>query len=368
MEGGRIEGGLIADWYPGCSALELIYIAGNPDGRGKGTGSGLLKEGLRLIKEAILAEENGKVRNVTIRMPELYCYTSEGITHYRSCLNRTLTADISLSVTFPATYGKAVVHMSITPAKDTFFNDLDVIKLIKPHGSHQENYMTSSAPLYVLEGSQKSLTDTEFLQRVIGGRNFVRIPEGVTQVDTQLLEIINDGDEDSETDSYDDFYSRFITDSNGKPEDKVKNSMTNRLLCGLILGIFDYKRMDVAEIIDTVRPIAVKRDSFMVLCRGHLIKFEEISEEEIIQTGCRQRNMTKRDENLVEKIGILKARDMSSSDIIIELVLGALAIFEIIGVLDNIVTGEENFPVTAMIILGVIFVIEAIRWIKARIS
>lgn len=619
MEGGRIEGGLVADWYPECSALELIYIAVNPDSRGKGTGSALLKNGLLLIKEAILAEENGRVgnvflevdrplrsarkkeinpvsrvafwekqgarhvpiqytqpplsagkspatnlmlmtlptgegasceevnaealkhflkefyrwldapadsihlasmlqeiddmsedtgvvrteslfereeesarikdivltshfefnhkgmevpevcfnfnsfecdlmnyshqidrpfktvffgkyRNVTIRMPELYCYTSEGITHYRSCLNRTLTADISLSVTFPATYGKAVAHMSITPAKDTFFNDLDVIKLIKPHGSHQENYMTSSAPLYVLEGSQKALTDTEFLQSAIGGRNFVRIPEGLTQVDTHLLEIINDGDEDSKTDSYDDFYSRFITDSNGKPEDKVKNSMTNKLLCGLILGIFDYKRMDVAEIIDTVRPIVVKRDSFMVLCRGHLIKFEEISEEEkemlskilispyilipsamlainglvlkqsedmvdkafrrvlnpfstksgraetllnneyienlfqypseqeIIQTGCRQRNMTKRDENLVEKIGILKARDMSSSDIIIELVLGALAIFEIIGVLDNIVKGEEEFPLAALIILGVILIIEAIRWTKARIS
>jgi hypothetical protein len=198
--------------------------------------------------------------------------------------------------------------------------------------------------------------------------------------------------------------------------------------------------MDVAEIIDTVRPIVVKRDSFMTLCRGHLIKFEEISEDEaemlskilispyilipsamlalnglvlkqsedmvdkafksalnpfstksgraetllnneyienlfqypseqeIIQTGCRQRNMTKRDKNLIEKIGILKARDLSSSDIIIELVLAAIAVFQAIGIISNFINGKENFPLTGMLILAAILTFEIIRWTKARIS
>jgi hypothetical protein len=382
----------------------------------------------------------GMYRNVTVTMPELYCYTSEGITNYRKSLNKTVKADISLSVTFPSTYKKAVAHMSITPAAGTSFNDLDIIKFIKPHGSHQENYMASSELIYTLEGSKETLTDTELLQKVIGGKNYSRIPEGVTQVDTLRLKITETDDVDCEKDSFDDFYSRFITDSNGKPEDKVKKSMTNKLLCGLILGIFDYKRMDVAEIIDTVRPIVVKRDSFMTLCRGHLIKFEEISEDEaemlskilispyilipsamlalnglvlkqsedmvdkafksalnpfstksgraetllnneyienlfqypseqeIIQTGCRQRNMTKRDKNLIEKIGILKARDLSSSDIIIELVLAAIAVFQAIGIISNFINGKENFPLTGMLILAAILTFEIIRWTKARIS
>lgn len=622
MEKGIIQGGLVADWYPGCNALELIYIAVSPDSRGKGIGSGLLKEGIRLIKDTIREEEGGKIenvfleverplrnardkeinpvsrvafwekqgarhipiqytqpplsqgkapatnlmllsfpaekgnscdkldagklmvflkefykwldapadsiyltsmiqeindisegeegkktvntvplfhqekasaetdgivltshyafshkgmdipeicfnfnsfecdlmnyshqidrpfktiffgmyRNVTVRMPELYCYTSEGITNYRKSLNKTVKADISLSVTFPSTYSKAVAHMSITPAAGTSFNDLDIIKFIKPHGSHQENYMASSEILYALEGSEETLTDIELLQKVIGGKNYARIPEGVTQVDTLRLKITDTDDADCEKDSYDDFYSRFITDSDGKPEDKVKKSMTNKLLCGLILGIFDYKRMDVAEIIDTVRPIVVKRDSFMTLCRGHLIKFEELSEEEydmlskvlispyilipsamlalnglvlrqsedlvdkafrsalnpfstksgraetllnneyienlfqyhseqeIIQTGCKQRTMTKRDENLVEKISILKARDLRSSDIMIELVLAVIAVLQVIGIINSIVKGNENIPIAGIVILAVLLSFEIIRLIKARIS
>lgn len=622
MEEGVIQGGLIADWYPGCNALELIYIAVSPDSRGKGVGSGLLKEGIRLIKDTVRKEEGGKIenifleverplrnargkeinpvsrvafwekqgarhipiqytqpplsqgkapatnlmllsfpaeegkscdkldagklmvflkefyrwldapadsiyltsmiqeindisegeegektvnttplfhqekasaetdgivltshfafnhkgmdvpevcfnfnsfecdlmnyshqidrpfktiffgmyRNVTVTMPELYCYTSEGITNYRKSLNKTVKADISLSVTFPSTYSKAVAHMSITPAAGTSFNDLDIIKFIKPHGSHQENYMASSEILYALEGSEETLTDIELLQKVIGGKNYARIPEGVTQVDTLRLKITDTDDADCEKDSYDDFYSRFITDSDGKPEDKVKKSMTNKLLCGLILGIFDYKRMDVAEIIDTVRPIVVKRDSFMTLCRGHLIKFEEISEDEaemlskilispyilipsamlalnglvlkqsedmvdkafrsalnpfstksgraetllnneyienlfqyhseqeIIQTGCKQRTMTKRDENLVEKINILKARDLRSSDIMIELVLAVIAVLQVIGIINSIVKGNENIPIAGIVILAVLLSFEIIRLIKARIS
>ena len=52
--------------------------------------------------------------------------------------------------------------------------------------------------------------------------------------------------------------------------------------CGLILGIFDFMRMNSAEISDTIKPIAVRRDSFIVLCRGHLmkVKFDESTEDQ----------------------------------------------------------------------------------------
>jgi hypothetical protein len=78
--------------------------------------------------------------------------------------------------------------------------------------------------------------------------------------------------------------------------------------------------------------------------------------------------MTKRDKNLIEKIGILKARDLCSSDIIIELVLAAIAVFQAIGIISNFINGKENFPLTGMLILAAILTFEIIRWTKARIS
>lgn len=56
----------------------------------------------------------------------------------------------------------------------------------------------------------------------------------------------------------------------------------NMAFCGLILGIFDFMRMNSAEISDTIKPIAVRRDSFIVLCRGHLmkVKFDESTEDQ----------------------------------------------------------------------------------------
>ena len=56
----------------------------------------------------------------------------------------------------------------------------------------------------------------------------------------------------------------------------------NKAFCGLMLGIFDFMRMNSAEISDTIKPIAERRDSFIVICRGHLmkVKFDETSEDQ----------------------------------------------------------------------------------------
>jgi hypothetical protein len=49
-------------------------------------------------------------------------------------------------------------------------------------------------------------------------------------------------------------------------------------LCGIILGIFDFNRMDDDEIFDTIQPIVQSDSSFMVLCRGTLFKISEVDE------------------------------------------------------------------------------------------
>ena len=43
-------------------------------------------------------------------------------------------------------------------------------------------------------------------------------------------------------------------------------------MCGIILGIFDFDRMDEEEIYDTIIPIIPHNQSFVVLCRGNLLK------------------------------------------------------------------------------------------------
>lgn len=49
-------------------------------------------------------------------------------------------------------------------------------------------------------------------------------------------------------------------------------------MCGIILGIFDFNRMDEDEIFDTIQPIVQSDSSFIVLCRGALFKISEVDE------------------------------------------------------------------------------------------
>ena len=68
-----------------------------------------------------------------------------------------------------------------------------------------------------------------------------------------------------------------------------KKGMTEFLnaMCGITLGIFDFKRMDADEFIDTIRPFNSGEESFMVLNRGLLMEFwqGEISRNTTYTTG-----------------------------------------------------------------------------------
>ena len=63
--------------------------------------------------------------------------------------------------------------------------------------------------------------------------------------------------------------------------DGVPNaSMWNRTLCGILLGIFDFERMNKPEIYDTIQPMVVRDNSFFLLSRGHLMKLSLQKEDE----------------------------------------------------------------------------------------
>ena len=211
------------------------------------------------------------LKNVEIQMPAFYCYTSEGITNYRLSLNTELKANISISMSIAADKDiHPIAHVTILPCEEETFNNLDYIKLITNFGSKQEQYKASSPILF--KYNERYLTFEELLKKILKmeENDIVKIVgEGATQFDITGIQPFEDGEyEEGDFDVDDFFTTRF------EPDGEIKNSLVNRMLCGLILGIFDYNRMNEAEIEDTIRPIVKASDSFFVACRGHIFKIE----------------------------------------------------------------------------------------------
>src|SRR5690606_572517 len=81
--------------------------------------------------------------------------------------------------------------------------------------------------------------------------------------------------------NFDDFFKIFRNKNKSEIEnDSLKQF--SKTLCGIILGIFDFNRMDYDEIFDTIQPIVQAASSFIVLCRGTLFKISE--EDEIMES------------------------------------------------------------------------------------
>ena len=207
-------------------------------------------------------------KDVQLQMPACYFYTSEGIRHFRVSANKTLSADVSISISCPADpdYNNSVVHVTIRPSKEAFSN-LDIIKLIKPFGSKQEEYCPNSEVMFKI-GKNKPCTYGELLKMTLGDdAKFAMTGEGVSQFDISSVVVENK----PEPEEY------FAGIPTGK---SIDDSLFNKVVCGLILGIFDYERMNSAEVEDTVRPVVTASDSFIVLSRGHLFKLEAMDDDD----------------------------------------------------------------------------------------
>ena len=353
------------------------------------------------------------LKGITIQMPSFYGYTSEGVTNYRLSLNTELKADISISISIAADKDiHPIAHVTILPCEEETFNNLDYLKFITNFGSKQEQYKASSPIKFKYE--EQYLTYEELLEKIlkmdVPGKIEI-IGEGATQFDITGIEPCEDREyEEGDFDIDDFFTTRF------EPEGEIKNSLINRMLCGLILGIFDYNRMNEAEIEDTIRPIVKASDSFFVACRGHIFKievaenatlafnglalqeceeliqdaaqhrfspnlisiiqraevvlsveyiediFQYNSEIEIVREGKRQRCMDIRYSKLNRQIEIIKKRTHKSSDIIMEALLAILAIF---GVIEAFSKGLEWNAFFVLMIVGLL-AMEFFRWYKVR--
>lgn len=223
----------------------------------------------------------GSYRNVELVMPRYYSYSSEGITHIRltgeknADGSRKVCADVAVSLSYKTDkdeHGMAdcIISMAISPAGNALFSDLDVIRLNQQFGSTQESYQASSEICMCYNGELYSLED--FLSSVVLGNkthsDLRPLRSGLCRVDVgnNSLSVcathVNVGS------------------SLGFCDNIIKNKAINKLICGIALGIFDFNRMNIPEIMDTVRPFNETEDSFMIMSRGNLLKIEILDSED----------------------------------------------------------------------------------------
>ena len=217
-------------------------------------------------------------RRIILHLPRFYRYTSEGQDFYRVSEHTDLPVTVSVNCTDNQTRNISLAHLVLTPddSSGMIFNELDCIKLISAFGSIQEKF---SVP----DRSELSVEDAESGERWDSIEDFVSanfdgIPcrvlrNGITELD---IAGIRDVDGRQLFGSFEEFRKSALNDR--EPDE----SPWNKAFCGLMLGIFDFMRMNSAEISDTIKPIAERRDSFIVICRGHLmkVKFDETSEDQ----------------------------------------------------------------------------------------
>lgn len=217
-------------------------------------------------------------RRIILHLPRFYRYTSEGQDFYRISEHTDLPVTVSVNCTDNQTRNIGIAHLVITPDENSclVFNELDCIKLISAFGSIQEKFSVpnrSELGVEDAESGEKWNTIEAFVSSNFNGIPCRVLRNGITELD---IAGIRDGNGRQLFASFEEFRKSALNDR--EPDE----SPWNKAFCGLLLGIFDFMRMNSAEISDTIKPIAVRRDSFIVICRGHLmkVKFDETSEDQ----------------------------------------------------------------------------------------
>ena len=211
--------------------------------------------------------------DIPLIMPSFYKYTSEGIVHYYKTRTQELLSDISVSISCPADTDNIdpIAHISIRPSGGSSFSELDFIRMITSFGSRQEDYRSDSDIYFKIDGNL--LNQKQILMSLLDVKDeqaIIRTGEGVSQFDIKGIRPYEDHTELTKAD----FFATLT------PE-KIKADMFKKVICGLVLGIFDYKRMNIAEVEDTLRPIVTSNDSVIILSRGHIFKIEDLDDDDL---------------------------------------------------------------------------------------
>lgn len=213
-------------------------------------------------------------QSVKLIFPRTYRYTSEGISHIMIANRECLNVKLSVSVSIIIKTNIKIFHVTITPAKDDYFSELDLIRLSTQFGSLQENFSQENEIMISL-GKEEISTVGDMLRRHFSDNNRIKpLKTGIVQMDLSSFY-------SGEKVNFDRFFELFFSGERvvlDEENDGIKHF--SKILCGIILGIFDFERMDDEEIYDTIIPIVKHLQSFVVVFRGSLLK---ISTEEFFQ-------------------------------------------------------------------------------------
>ena len=215
-----------------------------------------------------------RINNVALIYPDVYCYTSEGCLHrmYADKNNRSdVLVDISISYSFIKSSDDVIVHLTLCPSKESYFTEYDLIKLTTLYGSIQEKY-TPSAAIKLRVGNTEAICFEEFLSKNFAQADYSPFGTGITQL--ELSACCYRGESVDVQKFFD------VFDSKSKTKFDETTESFSAVICGILLGIFDFRRMTDEEIHDTIRPMVCRDNSFVVMCRGNLAKIECDAERE----------------------------------------------------------------------------------------
>lgn len=194
--------------------------------------------------------------NLSLPLPAVYAYTSEGRTYCKLCARQAVAVDVSLSWSVRQTdRGKVrMAHVTLAPHKgdpdnqaedpDSDFTIQDVIKIIAglQFGSKQEHYTVTADFATKFDAFfQNDLLKASF------GKGVEFRPRGLGCTEVNLDGFVSDPDKDR----------------------------ANRIRCGVLLGIFDFGRMSLVEAAVTLQPIYAYDTLVYYVSRGHLMRIKD---------------------------------------------------------------------------------------------
>jgi len=225
------------------------------------------------------------IPHARITMPAMYKYTSEGRVHFKLTHTQCLDAAISINQTvFLDKFNDSIVHLTIAPIKGSSFSELDIIKFSSFFGSKQEQVVYDEETKEILI-SDPNINKGELssIQTVLSyyfehEKDEIYDESEFKQLETGIIQLAT-----SKIDESVEFYEYMSSDDIESIECEDVERFANTI-CGIILGIFDFNRMDCNEVKDTIVPLFETNDSFKVINRGVLLAITR-NDEMLITTS-----------------------------------------------------------------------------------
>ncbi|MBN2396506.1 MAG: hypothetical protein JXC36_08640 [Candidatus Atribacteria bacterium] len=211
-----------------------------------------------------------------IILPGTYSYTSEGRVHSKTTKANRIDLAVNLAISYTKIHNSDSIiwHLTFSPVINQFFTELDLIKLSALFSSSQENStIKDEIQITIPQKNIIKISPLDLIAQLGLCENDIHLENlgaGIVQIEMLNLELFQNF-------STEDFFKSFRNKKNSIIKDNSVKHFS-KALCGIILGIFDFNRMNDEEIFDTIQPIVESDSLFIILCRGSLLKISHNDE------------------------------------------------------------------------------------------